>query len=59
MRRFCNFSLYKKLEKKQIMLYYVIRIEGISILENLTIMGVKMLSKIQDILEKLKDEGPE
>ena len=59
MRRFCNFSLYKKLEKKQIMLYYVIRIEGISILENLSIMGVKMLGKIQDILEKLKDGGSE
>lgn len=44
---------------RTIMLCYVIGTEGISILENLSIMGIKMPSKIQKILEKLKDEEPE
>ena len=44
---------------RTIVLCYVIGTEGISILENLSIMGIKMPSKIQKILEKLKDEEPE
>lgn len=44
---------------RAIMLLYMIGTEGISILENLSIMGIKMPSKIQNILEKLKDEEPE
>ncbi len=42
---------------RTIMLCYVIGTEGISILENLTIMGIKMPKKIENMLEKLKDEG--
>ena len=36
----------------------MIGMEGISILENLSIMGIKMPKKIKNILEKLKDEEP-
>ena len=40
------------------MLLYMIGTEGISILENLSIMGIKMPKKIENILEKLKGEEP-
>ena len=43
---------------RTIMLCYVIGTEGISILENLTIMGIKMPKKIENMLEKFKDEEP-
>ena len=41
---------------RTIMLLYMIGTEGISILENLSIMGIKMPKKIENMLEKLKDE---
>ena len=44
---------------RTIMLLYMIGTEGISILENLSIMGIKMPKKIENMLEKLKDEEPD
>ena len=43
---------------RTIMLCYVIGTEGISIAENLKIMGIKMPKKIENMLEKFKDEEP-
>ena len=44
---------------RTIMLCYVIGTEGISILENLSVMGIKMPKKIENMLEKFKDDEPE
>ena len=44
---------------RTVMLCYVIGTEGISILENLSVMGIKMPKKIESILEKLKDDEPD
>ena len=41
---------------RAMMLLFVIGTEGISILENLSIMGIKMPTKLQNIFEKLKDD---
>ena len=43
---------------RTIMLLYLIGTEGISILENLSIMGIKMPKRIKEILEKLSDGEP-
>ena len=44
---------------RTIMLLYTIGTEGISIIENLSEAGLKMPKKIENMLEKLKDEGPD
>lgn len=41
---------------RAVILLYMIGTEGTSILDNLSIMGVKMPKKIESILEKLKDD---
>ena len=44
---------------RAVILLYTIGTEGISILENLEAMGIKMPGKIYAILEKIRDEEPE
>ena len=43
---------------RTLVLVFIVANEGISILENLSIMGIKMPKKIENMLEKLKDEVP-
>ena len=43
---------------RTVMLLYLVGNEGISIIENLEVMGIKMPKQIHAILKKIKDEEP-
>ena len=43
---------------RTVMLLYLVGNEGISIIENLEVMGIKMPKQIYTVLRKMKDEEP-
>lgn len=43
---------------RTVMLLYLVGNEGISIIENLEVMGIKMPKQIYAVLRKIKDEEP-